>query len=368
MERQDQTDVDDVKEQVGDSEVDDSPDHRDAVDEDRADPDNVDEDRDDLDDGEEDDVDEDRDDLDGAEEGGTDPDQVEQGDPDIEDPLVDSEEGLSDASGDQPAAPALNRKLLDDDVLGRLEDVDNTTEERKQAVADLKERAKVADVEIVEVDPDHEVFSEIADRQGVSKDELHAATDFDGKTIYIRSEIADNPRVLGEEITHIERRAKDAELELSPSEREIAARQDLIDGKDDLALTDEEVALLELEVMHIEDEGYFTPDEEARQLDHVSGDAAALAALEREQVRDRDFRENLEADVNERISDSASERSEGQAHSDRGLTERGFPSESMLRKWRIISKDEKTGGGRLRNCLANPSIRLPILTWLPMVG
>jgi hypothetical protein len=125
---------------------------------------------------------------------------------------------------------------------------------REEALRELLEEARRAGVAIHSDEEAQEYLDWTAHRRNVPPESIQAVTL--GDVIYIRPELADNVRVLREELIHAaQQRAGITSDKIL--EAEVEARRAMIQNRDRWGITDAEVAEIEAEIRRIEESGRY---------------------------------------------------------------------------------------------------------------
>lgn len=125
---------------------------------------------------------------------------------------------------------------------------------REQALRELLEEARRDGVAIVSDQEAQEYLDWTAHRRKVPPESIQAVTL--GDVIYIRPELADNVRVLREELIHAAQQRSGITSD-QILEAELEARREMIRNRDRWSITDDEVSEIEAEIRRIEESGRY---------------------------------------------------------------------------------------------------------------
>ena len=130
---------------------------------------------------------------------------------------------------------------------------------RAEALAEVRAEAARRNIGILtDADPEVKAYMDAAaKREGVAPEDLHASTI--GDTIMVREAVADDVRVLREEMIHVDQQ-QNMQIGVGVDTRvdaEIAARQTMLDNAKDWALTQDEINEITREIETIRDRGRY---------------------------------------------------------------------------------------------------------------
>lgn len=130
---------------------------------------------------------------------------------------------------------------------------------RAEALAEVRAEAARRNIGILtDADPEVKAYMDAAaKREGVAPEDLHASTI--GDTIMVREAVADDVRVLREEMIHVDQQ-QNMQIGVGVDTRvdaEIAARQTMLDNAKNWALTPDEINEITREIETIRDRGRY---------------------------------------------------------------------------------------------------------------